>query len=825
MKMLLFLFSIFIGAAALANNPGVSYQGRIFKPDGTALEGTAVQFRMQVRSPGSENCLLYEEVQTLNMAGSAGVFSLTINDGTGTRLDSPTYQVDRIFANRGTMTLDTSRCATGTDYTPNSSDGRKLVVYFKDETMAAYEAMPIMNLNYVPQSMYALESQKVGTFAVTNILRAVDGSGNPASAPALDPTQLTNLTNLLAGTSTQYATAAQFSTIQTFATTAPPTCGPSEVLKSNGTVLSCVTDSAGGAPAYSAITAASAANTIDNTNFAQTWNWSTATTQSPMSMSANALTTGSAMNVTTSSASLNSTNGLLNVANTGASTNGILARFQSNSTAGSGLTVLTNGNVGIGTTAPGAPLEVVSTTTTARINVKSTVDDSFILLAPGPGNSTKQWSLTAKSSNGVFRVSDDWNGLIPFTIEPNSASDALYIKAGGNVGIGTNSPTALLDVQGGNSTTGNGIGINLSARSALQSGTPSYNGGDVVLTAGRAYNYGSPGNIVLNPATTGGGSATVPGSIFLNGRTNIGWTAGIPNAGIIQHSPSNYQPSLSVGFYSGDTPAGIATISANTNSKLNFGVVGLGARSWASSGTALQDGDLMPGFMWGGLTSPGLGTNNVVSAGIYGQVDGTVSALNLPTSIVFQTSLTNSAGLTEKMRITSSGNVGIGTTNPTNRLEISQNQNAGTAMKISNSTVGVLASAGIAVSSDSVDLSLGAFSSSYLSPYTDSGVLSSSKGLMVNTANGDIKFTYASLNERMRIVGSSGNVGIGTTTPQDKLSVNGNIQVAKNSSQPYACDAAHDAVIALTSQYTTCVCKGGSATWVRTTDGSTACTW
>ncbi|OYZ24215.1 MAG: hypothetical protein B7Y39_01975 [Bdellovibrio sp. 28-41-41] len=70
-----------------------------------------------------------------------------------------------------------------------------------------------------------------------------------------------------------------------------------------------------------------------------------------------------------------------------------------------------------------------------------------------------------------------------------------------------------------------------------------------------------------------------------------------------------------------------------------------------------------------------------------------------------------------------------------------------------------------------------------------------------------------------------GNVGIGTTSPQDKLDINGNIRVAKNSAQPYACDAAHDAVIALTSQYTTCVCKGGSTSWVRTTDGSTACTW
>lgn len=359
MKTFFFMFNFFVALAAFANNPGVSYQGRIFKPDGNPLESTAVQFRMQVRSPGSENCLLYEEIQTLNMAGSSGIFSITVNDGNGTRLDTPTYQIDRIFANRDTMTLDPTLCAVGTTYTPNSGDGRKFIVYFKDETMTTYEPLPIMNLNYIPQAMYALEAQKIGRFAVDNILRTVDGSGNPVTAPALDPTQLTNLNNLLAGTSTQYATAVAFNTVQTFAKTTLPTCIAGQVLKSDGSSFSCVTDTAGSStPAYSAITGATGTNTIDNTNFSQIWNWSTATTQSPMTMSADALTTGSIMNLTTSSASVNSTNGLLNVANSSPSTTGTLARFQSNSTAGSGLTILNNGNVGIGTSSPSETLEV-----------------------------------------------------------------------------------------------------------------------------------------------------------------------------------------------------------------------------------------------------------------------------------------------------------------------------------------------------------------------------------------------------------------------------------------------------------------------------------
>jgi Chaperone of endosialidase len=182
--------------------------------------------------------------------------------------------------------------------------------------------------------------------------------------------------------------------------------------------------------AMSSLTAAIANNSLDNTNYAQTWNWSLATTETGLAMNfnaltsgnglalassstgltgnlfsatsastaaatnglvrfnftgaytgngvqidtatatgiglslnANSLTTGSGLSVTSSYAAGNSTNGLLYVANTGAVTNGVIARVQSNSTAGSGLTVLANGKVGIGTTSPtGATLQLNDTT-------------------------------------------------------------------------------------------------------------------------------------------------------------------------------------------------------------------------------------------------------------------------------------------------------------------------------------------------------------------------------------------------------------------------------------------------------------------------------
>ena len=141
------------------------------------------------------------------------------------------------------------------------------------------------------------------------------------------------------------------------------------VLTSNGTGTPPTWQaSAAAGGALSALTAATATNTIDSTNFAQTWNWSTATTQNPMTMTGNALTTGSLLNITSSNGTLNSTNGLLNVANTGASTTGLVARIQSNSTTGSGLTVLANSNVGIGTTTPLAKLDVYGAINISGLN-------------------------------------------------------------------------------------------------------------------------------------------------------------------------------------------------------------------------------------------------------------------------------------------------------------------------------------------------------------------------------------------------------------------------------------------------------------------------
>lgn len=470
----------FLGSGAMAAGPGITYQGRIFKPDGNPLEGSSVKFRMSVRSPGAENCLLYEEAQTINMAGSSGMFALTLNDGTGTRIDTATYSVSRIFANRATLTLDSTRCVSGTTYVPALTDGRKFVVYFKDETMSAYEPLPIMSLNYIPQSIYALESQKVGVFAEDNLLRAVDVSGNPVTAPALNPTQLSTLSSLLAG---------------------------------------------GSGSSYSTLTGAVGTSTIDNTNFAQTWNWSTATTQSPLTMASNALSTGSALTVSTSSAALNSSNGLINVSNSGASTNGILARFQSNSAAGSGLTVLANGNVGIGTTAPTGLLSVVGSAATGSSNAPK----ALIVVGGDGGPTAGNGGGISMTAGNAPMGSAGLGGGLDFTAGNGGTQGGDVLLTAGTAYMG-----------GAERSTGGAI--------SLLGGFPTADGGSIAVTAGHGGNGGGRGGDVSIAAGAGAsGGVSNGGNIYLNGgaKTNPGFDGNVilantrGNVGIGTASPAS----------------------------------------------------------------------------------------------------------------------------------------------------------------------------------------------------------------------------------------------------------------------------------------------
>jgi len=111
---------ILLAPTGMAAGTGLTYHGRIVKPDGNALESSAVQFTIQIRSPGAEACLLYQESQTIDMQDSGGAFSLEIGTNPATRVTASIdgdHSLNKIFGNRGT---------------PNVADGRLLYITFND---------------------------------------------------------------------------------------------------------------------------------------------------------------------------------------------------------------------------------------------------------------------------------------------------------------------------------------------------------------------------------------------------------------------------------------------------------------------------------------------------------------------------------------------------------------------------------------------------------------------------------------------------------------------------------------------------------------------
>jgi hypothetical protein len=246
--------------------------------------------------------------------------------------------------------------------------------------------------------------------------------------------------------------------------------------------------------AFNVLTNAVATGVLDNTNFAQTWNWSTAATETALALNmnaltsgnglaisstntgttgnllsvtsastgaftdggvrfnftgahtgngvqvdsatltgnafainANSLTTGSALSITSSYGAGNSTNGLLRVANTSAVTNGVIFRAQSNSTTGSGLTVLANGNVGIGTSSPTYGFDMSKSSSGSWIarfvNSANTANDGVLMLnacsTTSPSASCDYIRFNSASGGLVADIEGDGAGSVAI----NTASD------------------------------------------------------------------------------------------------------------------------------------------------------------------------------------------------------------------------------------------------------------------------------------------------------------------------------------------------------------------------------------------------------------------
>ena len=291
----------------------------------------------------------------------------------------------------------------------------------------------------------------------------------------------------------------------------------------------------------------------------------------------------------------------------------------------------------------------------------------------------------------------------------------------GNVGIGTTSPSQKLHVAGNArfEAGASGLGAFVSV-------------GNTTETAGNysAYYFG---NTVHDTGYFKGGIAY----------ETLSTTHGRGDMHFLQRS---------------DTGSGNADISHSVMTILNTGNVGIGTTSPAYP---LEVRSTSPFITTNSTGTGNSGLAMLVNAGNNGV--GVIATDN-GGHVTFDTGATGAAQ-SEKMRIDSAGNVGIGTTNPSTKLEISSTGN--TAVRISTD-------------GDAGDIPM-------LQLYRSSGAYGqvhyeadggNNAGLHLtdfrNDANSHIIFNTQGDNERMRIE-ADGNVGIGTTSPSSKLQVVGDI--------------------------------------------------
>jgi hypothetical protein len=345
------------------------------------------------------------------------------------------------------------------------------------------------------------------------------------------------------------------------------------------------------------------------------------------------------------------------------------------------------GNVGIGTTSPSNTLHVKSTATgnTSQFEGPGASDSFINITNTGVSNTYIGFNNSGATNSVGITTGTSYlanANAYPFAFSTSNV-ERMRITSSGNVGIGTTSPTL------------NGV-VTIAQRSASGDGSNT-------LTL----NHFNANNNYINFGWYG----TSLGSINQKDGSQIVFNA--PNGLFLNTTGGN----VGIGTTS---PAYKLDVIGNLRLLVNNEAVRF--QSVDSNGNYITMHNGSGGYGYIGSNFHLIGGGSASDLGIRGE-----------SNLVF-----SSGGAVERMRITSSGNVGIGTTSPSEKLEV-QNGGSGAKIKVSNSAGGY---ASLECSSNA-------------------------------TSVAQLNFT-----NQLSLIG--GNVGIGTTSPTAKLHVVGMVEYATN---------------------------------------------
>ena len=348
-----------------------------------------------------------------------------------------------------------------------------------------------------------------------------------------------------------------------------------------------------------------------------------------------------------------------------------------------------SGNVGIGTNSPQVPLQIGTHLTTAPTDTGLCVSNR---------KSIRINDADGSYNFGVY-IKQNYSGssyLILGTRHNAIDTDALFVKSG-NVGIGTNSPTANLNVVGPGDANDPVVAIDVTNSSAFNHGLEIF---DANLTDGET---------VL--MAIGKAGSTKNTAIF----------------GYIHDADGGNDNLATIGFWGADNKM---TVSAGGN-------VGIGTGTTTAEQKLHVEGR---GIFDGGTSSDILQIRNDNGGGVFGMTSN-LFALDLASTSAFRIR----QGSSVPFYLKSDGNVGIGTASPTSKLQL----------KGDSTYIEVRAGD----NSQAVQLGTDSSGDGLLQLYSDAGIVK-------------IKL-YGEAASPSYI--DAGNLGIGTTSPSQKLDVDGQI--------------------------------------------------
>ena len=202
---LFLIFAVFIFSIDTFSAPkNISFQSRIYKPDGSPLEAASVQFKFSLMNPLS-TCVIYSETfSNINLTSSAGNIVLALGGGTRSYPVAGGMQWFDAFNN----STPSYTCQTSGTYSPVLIDPRRLIMQFNDGSGAGWQTMPPLDINSVPYAMFAENSEKLenhpaADFVLASALPTCSGSDvltyngttfscTPPTISTLSPSTLTS---------------------------------------------------------------------------------------------------------------------------------------------------------------------------------------------------------------------------------------------------------------------------------------------------------------------------------------------------------------------------------------------------------------------------------------------------------------------------------------------------------------------------------------------------------------------------------------------------------------------------------------------------------